>query len=213
MVRDEILDYYCEVQQFDLECGKILATLAAQGELHNTLVVMTSDNGWQLPRGLANCYDLGVRTPLAMRLPGLIKAGQVRDDYVSIGDLAPTFLEAAGLPVPGVMTAASLFSPQRRHAIFLERERHANVRKGDLSFDFCLGKRPAEELYVLKDDPSQVKNVATQPQFAKVKAELAARVQGWMKSTGDPRAGNPHTDFWDRAPYYGAKFKGAPPAN
>jgi N-sulfoglucosamine sulfohydrolase len=269
VVRDDILNYYCEVQQFDFECGQILAALAAQGELDNTLVVMTSDNGWQIPRGLGNCYDLGVRTSLAMRHPGLIKAGQVRDDYVSFGDLAPTFLEAAGLPVPDVMTARSLFSPQRRDAMFLERERHANVRKGNLSypvrgirtadylylrnfepdrwpagdpefywavgpygdvddsptkrmlmkdkpqpyFDLCLGKRPAEELYVVKDDPDQVKNVAAQPHFAKVKAELAARVQGWMKSTGDPRATNPHTDFWDRAPYSGAKFKGAPPAN
>lgn len=269
VVRNDILNYYCEVQQFDFECGQILAALAAHGELDNTLVVMTSDNGWQVPRGLGNCYDLGVRTPLAMRHPGLIKAGQVRDDYVSFGDLAPTFLEAAGLPVPEVMTARSLFSPQRRDAMFLERERHANVRMGNLSypvrgirtadylylrnfepdrwpagdpefywavgpygdvddspvkqmlmkdkpqpyFDLCLGKRPAEELYVVKDDPDQVKNVAAQLKFAKVKAELAARVQGWMKSTGDPRATNPRTDFWDRAPYSGAKFKGAPPAN
>ena len=100
VVRDDILNYYCEVQQFDFESGQILAALAARGELDNTLVAMTSDNGWQMPRGLGNCYDLGVRTPLAMRHPGLIKAGQVRDDYVSFGDLAPTFLEAAGLPVP-----------------------------------------------------------------------------------------------------------------
>jgi len=269
VVRDDILNYYCEVQQFDFECGEILAALEALGELDNTLIVMTSDNGWQIPRGLGNCYDLGVRTPLAMRYPRRIKAGQVRDDYVSFGDLAPTFLEAAGLPVPGVMTTTSLFSAQRRTSMFLERERHANVRKGDLSypvrglrtpdylylrnfepdrwpagdpefywavgpygdvddspskqmlmndkpqpyFDLCLGKRPAEELYVVTTDPDQIHNVASQPEFAKVKAELAARVAGWMKSTGDPRSADPHTDFWDRAPYSGAKFKGAPPAN
>ncbi len=268
-VRDDILNYYCEVQNFDEECGKILEALALKGELNNTLVVMTSDNGWQIPRGLGNCYDLGVRTPLAIRHPGLLKAGEVREDYVSIGDLAPTFLQAAGLPIPAGMTAQSLLGKQRRTEMFLERERHANVRKGDLSypvrgirtkdylylrnfepdrwpagdpefywavgpygdvddspskqalmkdkqqpyFDLCLGKRPAEELYVLKSDPDQVKNVASNPQFAKVKADLAARVQKWMVATKDPRATNPHTDFWDRAPYSGAKFKGAPPAN
>src|SRR5436190_8646877 len=133
-VRDDILNYSCEVQQFDYECGQMLKLLAGRGELDNTLVVMTSDNGWQIPRGLGNCYDLGVRTPLAMRHPGLIKAGQTRDDYVSIGDLAPTFLEAAGLAIPSAMTASSLFSPKRRDAMFLERERHANVRKGNLSY-------------------------------------------------------------------------------
>jgi arylsulfatase A-like enzyme len=269
VVRDDILNYYCEVQQFDFECGQILMELSAKGELDNTLVVMTSDNGWQIPRGLGNCYDLGVRTPLAMRHPGSIKAGQVRDDYVSFGDLAPTFLEAAGLTVPRGMTTTSLFSAQRRDFMFLERERHANVRKGDLSypvrgirtadylylrnfepdrwpagdpefywsvgpygdvddsptkqmlmkdkpqpyFDLCMGKRPAEELYVVKSDPDQVNNVAAQPRFSQVKGDLAARVQEWMKSTGDPRATDPHTKIWDRVPYSGAKFKGAPPAN
>jgi N-sulfoglucosamine sulfohydrolase len=268
-VRDDILNYYCEVEQFDFECGQILEMLTARGELDNTLIVMTSDNGWQIPRGLGNCYDLGVRTPLAMRHPGLIKAGQTRDDYVSFGDLAPTFLEAAGITIPPTMTASSLFSSNRRQAMFLERERHANVRKGGLSypvrgirtpdylylrnfepdrwpagdpefywsvgpygdvddspskqilmkekpqpyFDLCLGKRPAEELYVLKEDPDEVKNVAAQPHYAKVKGALAARVQTWMKETGDPRATNPHTDLWDRAPYSGTKFKCAPPAN
>jgi arylsulfatase A-like enzyme len=268
-VRDDILNYYCEVQQFDFECGQILDALKARGELDNTLVIMTSDNGWQIPRGLANCYDLGVRTPMAMRHPGLIKAGQVREDYVSIGDLAPTILETAGLSIPPAMTTRSLFSAGRRNAMFVERERHANVRKGDLSypvrgirtpeylylrnfepdrwpagdpefywavgpygdvddsptkqllmkekpqpyFDLCLGKRAPEELYVLKDDPDQVKNVASVQQYAKVKEALSKRVQDWMKSTGDPRATDPGTDFWDRAPYSGARFKGAPPAN
>ena len=268
-VRGDILNYYCEVEQFDFECGEILQMLTARGELDNTLIVMTSDNGWQIPRGLGNCYDLGVRTPLAMRHPALIKAGQTRDDYVSFGDLAPTFLEAAGLTIPPTMTTSSVFSSKRRQAMFLERERHANVRKGGLSypvrgirtpdylylrnfepnrwpagdpefywsvgpfgdvddspskqmlmrdkpqpyFDLCLAKRPAEELYVLKEDPDQVKNVAAEPHYAKVKSELAARVQTWMKESGDPRATNPHTDFWDRAPYSGTKFKGAPPAN
>ncbi len=269
VVRDDILNYYCEVQQFDSDCGELLSALASRGELDNTLVVMTSDNGWQMPRGLGNCYDLGVRTPLAMRWPGRIQAGTVREDYVSIGDLAPTFLDAAGIAPPPVMTASSLFSSNRRDAMFVERERHANVRKGNLSypvrgirtleylylhnfepsrwpagdpefywsvgpfgdvddtptkqmlmkdkpqpyFDLCFGKRPAEELYDLKTDPDQVKNVAGRPEFARVKNELALRVEEWMKKTGDPRAIHPHTDFWDRAPYSGARFKGAPPAN
>ena len=269
VVRDDILNYYCEVQQFDFECGEIIAALTAAGELDNTIIVMTSDNGWQVPRGLGNCYDLGVRTPLAIRYPRQFKAGVVREDYVSIGDLAPTFLELTGLPIPAGVTEKSLLAKQRRTEMFLERERHANVRKGDLSypvrgvrtaeylylrnfepdrwpagdpefywavgpygdvddspvkqmllkdkpqphFDLTLGKRPAEELYVVKDDPDQVRNVAADPKYAKVKAQLAAKVQQWMVATKDPRATNPHTDFWDRAPYSGAKFKGAPPAN
>lgn len=268
VVRDDILNYYCEVQQFDADCGALLSTLS-QRELDNTLVIMTSDNGWQMPRGLGNCYDLGVRIPLAMRWPGHIRANETREDYVSIADLAPTILEAAGIARPSQMTAASLFSSTRRNAMFVERERHANVRKGNLSypvrgvrtpeylylrnfepsrwpagdpefywsvgpygdvddsptkqmlmkekpqpyFDLCFGKRPVEELYVLKNDRGQVTNVAGRAEFAKIKNELAAKVETWMRATGDPRASNPHTDFWDRVPYSGARFKGAPPAN
>jgi hypothetical protein len=191
----------------------------------------------------------------------------VREDYVSIGDLAPAFLEAAGLKALPQMTASSLFSPLRRDAIFLERERHANVRKGNLSypvrgirtadylylrnlepsrwpagdpefywsvgpfgdvddsaskqllmrekpsphFDLCFGKRPAEELYILKNDPGQVNNVADRAEFGQLKQGLAAKVEQWMRSTKDPRASDTHTDFWDKAPYTGARFKGAPP--
>lgn len=265
-LREAMLDYYCEVAEFDAECGRLLDTLRRSGELDNTLVIMTSDNGWQMPRGLANCYDLGVRIPMALRLPDRLGQGQTRSDFVSITDLAPTILDAAGLARPASMTASSLFGAARRDAMFLERERHANVRRGDLSypvrgirtgsylylrnlepgrwpagdpefywavgpygdvdnssakefllrekpqpaFDLCFGKRPAEELYDLRKDPGQVKNVAADAGYAAVRAELARRVEQWMKSSGDPRASGP-TDLWDRAPYSGPKFKGLPP--
>lgn len=264
-VREDILGYYAEVAQFDLECGEILDTLRKRGELDNTLVVMTGDNGWQLPRGLANCYDLGVRIPLAMRFPERIRKGQVRDDYASIYDLMATFLEAAGVAAPDVMDGRSLFSSFRRREIFLERERHANVRKGDLSypirgvrtadflylrnleperwpagdsefywavgpygdvdnsrskehlmqakpqpyFDLCFAKRPAEELFDLKKDPDQVRNIAADPAMQSVKTQLAARVDQWMRGTADPRA-NGNTSLWDDVPYTGPKFKGKP---
>ena len=259
-VRDDITNYYCEVQQFDDECGPMLEDLQRRGELDNTLVIMTSDNGWQIPRGLANCYDLGVRIPLALRLPGRIAAGQRRDDFVTIADLAPTILEAAGVPRPKDMTAQSLFSPPRRDAVFLERERHANVRRGDLGypvrgirtrdflylrnfepdrwpagdpefywavgpfgdiddsqskrllmasrpkpyFDICMGKRPAEELYDVRRDPDQVRNLASDSSYAAAKRDLRGRLDAWMKQTADPRANGP-TDFWDRVPYIGPK--------
>lgn len=268
-VREDILGYYCEVQQFDAECAEILDMLKARGELDKTLIVMTSDNGWQMPRGLANCYDLGVRIPMVIRWPERIKAGEVRDDFVSIGDLAPTFLEAAGLSPLPAMTTASLFSSARRNSMFVERERHANVRKGNLSypvrgirtadylylrnlepsrwpagdpefywavgpygdiddsrtkqllmkekpepfFQLCFGKRPGEELYALKDDPGQIHNVADRADLKAVKKELAGKVDLWMKTSKDPRFSSPHTDFWDLAPYSGARFKGAPPPN
>lgn len=139
-VRSDILDYYFEVQRFDREVGEILKQLEADGRLANTIVVMTSDNGWPFPRSKANLYDAGMRMPLAIRWPARAKAGRRCDDFVSHTDFAPTFLEAAGLKLPDATTGRSLVplladgKPVGRDTLVFGRERHANVRKGDLSY-------------------------------------------------------------------------------
>ena len=139
-VRSDILDYYYEVERIDREAGAIIAALERAGQLGNTLIVWTADNGLPFPRAKANLYDGGTHVPLAIRLPDRVKGGRTLDDFVVLTDLAPTLLEAAGLkPTPG-MTGRSLMTllaGQRqpgRDKVFLERERHANVRRGDLSY-------------------------------------------------------------------------------
>jgi arylsulfatase A-like enzyme len=152
-VRSDILDYYFEVQRFDRQVGEMIRLLEASGRLEHTLVVMTSDNGMPFPRAKANVYDSGARMPLAVRWPGRVMRGGRADDLVSLSDLAPTFLEAAGLPVPSDMTGRSLLGllggteSGARDKVFIERERHANVRAGDLSYP-CRAIRTREFLYV-----------------------------------------------------------------
>ena len=108
VVRSDICDYYARVQRFDARCGQILKLLEESGELDNTLVVMTSDNGMPFPRCKATLYDDGTRMPLAVRWPAVVKGGRTVDDFVSLYDLAPTFLEAVGAAVPKEVTGASL---------------------------------------------------------------------------------------------------------
>ncbi len=152
-VRGDLADYYFEVQRFDREVGEMLRRLEQLGELDHTLVVITSDNGMPFPRAKANVYDAGARLPLAMRWPGRVRRGLRSDAFVSTSDLAATFVEAAGLPVPASMTARSLLplaagSPQPdRDRVFIERERHANVRRGDLSYP-VRAVRTADFLYI-----------------------------------------------------------------
>ena len=73
-----------------------------------------------------------------MRWPARAKAGLVSTAFVSLSDLAPTFLRAAGLTPPDSMSARSMLDVaaggKGRGEVFIERERHANVRKGDLSY-------------------------------------------------------------------------------
>jgi arylsulfatase A-like enzyme len=160
VVRDDILNYSCEVIEFDRQAGEMLRQLQDRGVLENTLVVMTSDNGWQMPRGLANCYDSGTRIPLVLRWTAKIKSGAKVDAFVSLTDLAATFLESAGITPPADMDARSLLPLARgetqphRDAVFVERERHANVRKGDLSYPMR-GIRTREFLYLRNVRPDR----------------------------------------------------------
>jgi arylsulfatase A-like enzyme len=151
--RGDICDYYWKVQRFDRDLGEHLALLEKSGRAGSTMVVVSGDNGWPFPRCKANLYDGGTRQPLAVRWPSRVKAGERSDAFIGLVDLAPTFLEAAGLPVPPSMTARSFLgillgeAPSGRDRIFLERERHANARKGDLSYP-SRALRTREWLYI-----------------------------------------------------------------
>lgn len=139
-IRSDLLDYYYEVERVDREAGAIIMMLERAGQLDNTLIIWTGDNGLPFPRAKANLYDGGTHVPLAVRYPGKVKDGRTLDEFVVLTDLAPTLLEAAGLKPAPEMTGRSLLpllagqQQPGRERVFLERERHANVRRGDLSY-------------------------------------------------------------------------------
>jgi N-sulfoglucosamine sulfohydrolase len=139
-VRHDILDYYFEVERWDRAVAQLLRLLEDRGELDNTIVIITSDNGWPFPRSKANLYDAGTHVPLAIRWPKKIKPGRF-ESFVNLQDIAPTVLEAAGVASAADTVGRSLLplvtnqeQDGRRAMVFLERERHANVRRGDLSY-------------------------------------------------------------------------------
>lgn len=97
-VRQDLLDYAWEVEQFDQHLGRMLAELEQRGQLDRTLVIVTSDNGMPFPRVKGYAYRDSNRMPLAVRWPaGIRQPGRVIEDFVSFVDLAPTVLELAGL--------------------------------------------------------------------------------------------------------------------
>ncbi|HEY2951182.1 MAG TPA: sulfatase, partial [Verrucomicrobiae bacterium] len=97
-VRNDMLDYAFEVEHFDRHLGRMLVELEKRGLLSNTLVIVTSDHGMPFPRVKGQAYEHANHVPLAAMWPsGIARPGRVVDDFVSFIDLAPTFLELAGL--------------------------------------------------------------------------------------------------------------------
>jgi len=143
-VRSDIADYYAEIQHFDKEVGSYISLLKEMGQLENTVVMVCSDNGWQMPRGLANLYDMGTKVPIIISMPKRFKSNRVINDFVSLNDFAPTILELAGIPIPDYMTAKSLVNilesdkegiiETDRDFVVTGRERHAYVRKNGAGY-------------------------------------------------------------------------------
>jgi uncharacterized sulfatase len=108
-IRHDICDYLFEIEWFDQHLGKMLKILEDLGEIENTLIVVTSDNGMPFPRAKATVYEYGVHMPLAISWKdGIKNPGRIIDDFVNHIDFAPTFLEVAGIEVPKEMTGRSL---------------------------------------------------------------------------------------------------------
>jgi arylsulfatase A-like enzyme len=270
-VREDIADYFGEIQAFDAGVGRLLKKLEEIGELDNTLVVVSGDHGAPgFSYGKCNLYDFGTHVSLAVRGAGT-RGGRVVDDFVNLMDLAPTFLEIGGVAPPAVMTGKSFVNVLKsnksgqvdpaRTWVVTGRERHVEDARDDYLpypqralrtkdylyiinfkparwpmgnpyhldeqpgpnhdalvnntritlkdmdssptkawlvehrhdplakkyYDWAFAQRPEEELYVVADDPEQIKNVAADPAYAKVQAEMRGQLLAELKRTDDPR--------------------------
>jgi len=96
-VRNDLLDYAYEIEYFDQHLGRMLALLEETGELDNTLILVTADNGMPFPRIKGQEYEYSNHLPLAiMWKNGIQRPGRTVDDFVSFIDFAPTLLDLAG---------------------------------------------------------------------------------------------------------------------
>ncbi|MDX1961739.1 MAG: sulfatase [Pirellulales bacterium] len=194
-------DYLGCVQGVDDSVGQILDYLDKSGLAENTIVIYSADNGWYLgDLGLYDkrfMYEPGLNVPLLARGPG-VKAGIVPDQFVLNIDLAPTFLDLAGLPVPPSMQGRSIApllrgeSPRDWRASMYYRyyhdpghhntKAHLGVRTATHKL-IHYWKQNAYELFDLTADPheqrnllhaaSDAQNPAIAAKFAELKDELA----------------------------------------
>lgn len=166
VVRDDLADYLFEVQRFDSDVAAALAVLDEMGEAANTIVVVTGDHGMPFPRHKCHLYDSGTHVPLAIRWPAVAKPGRRVTDFVSLADLAPTFLEAAGIAVSPVMTGTSLVRvlvaaesgqvDSARDHVLVGRERHTPAQEAPSLGGYPMRAiRTAEFLYIRNFAPDR----------------------------------------------------------
>lgn len=130
-IRLELAKFYSQTSAMDAMIGELLRALDDQGSAADTLVVFLSDNGPPFPGSKMTLYDRGVATPLLLRWPAKIPAGEIRHAMVSSVDLAPTILEGIDRPIPATMQGRSFWSvvagtaPDRhRDAVSAEMTHH-----------------------------------------------------------------------------------------
>ena len=150
-----------EIEHFDKMVHSAITTLEKNGELDNTIIVVTSDHGMPFPRAKATLYDDGTRVPLAIRWPkGIQNPGRTIKSFVNLSDLAPTFLEASNISPPKMMTAKSLINifknnlKNKRTSAFIAMERHDGCRKGGKGFP-SRAIRTEDFLYIKNYKPNR----------------------------------------------------------
>lgn len=288
-VREDFADHLGETQAFDAYVGVLLRQLKDAGELERTLVVISGDHGpGGFPGSKCNLYDFGTAVALVAAGPG-VPGPRVVDDFVNLMDLAPTFLDAAGVKHPAGLNAKSVWPiltskkagqvDPRRTWVVTGRERHVDdAREGNKPYpqralrttdflyirnfapdryplgdpkqvtaekapaasvlenntrvafadmdasptkawliehrhdqawkrhyDVAFDKRPAEELYDLRSDPDQEKNVVGDKAYEATRKELSERLTKILTEAGDPRLVEPSCRF-EKPP-----FTDAPP--
>jgi uncharacterized sulfatase len=195
--------YWAMVEWFDETCGQVLDHLERKGLAENTIVLYLCDNGWTQkkdgpgfePRSKRNHYDEGVRTPILVRWPARAKPRRDDGTPVSSIDLVPTVLAACGLKPDPAQQGVNLLDEAAvaaRDAVVGARYTHDFVDlqdpKANLQSRWAVSGRwkiivpypeGAAELYDLKADPREEKDVAAEhpDEVAKMKARLDA----WWK--------------------------------
>jgi len=167
LVRQDVADYLGEVQAFDVALGVLIDELKRVGIYDETLLVVSGDHGMPgVTHGKCDLYDFGTQVPLAIRWPGGIKTpGRVVDDFVSLPDLAPTFLAAAAVDPPETMVAKSLVNvlhsdqagriDRTRDAVFTGRERHVAAARTDHKPYPMRAIRTYDYLYIVNFEPDR----------------------------------------------------------
>ena len=205
--------YYGMIRAVDREVGRLLSVLEQAGRLQETIIVINSDQGFQLGEHgnwkKRDFYDTNVKVPFILRAPGLLPQGKVVTEPVEMVDFLPTLLELSGFDPPVGIPGRSLLPLIRgkvrewRQACFSEHDhaedayeelrrgggRRVMVRTREWKLVFFMDERVPDEdgaLYQLRSDPWEQRNLYGDPAYNGVVAELKRMTREWDR--GEPRS-------------------------
>ncbi|MDZ4290104.1 MAG: sulfatase [Prosthecobacter sp.] len=184
-VRSDFLDYFTEIEWFDRNLGLMLDALEKAGELDNTLVIVTADNGMPMLRAKATCYEYGLHVPMFVAWPKRVPADRVVEDPIGFVDLNATILAAAQVEHPSKSDPAlapvgrdflplltsdkqGLVNPDAAF-VFAGHERHTLTRHNDIGYPIRALRTP-QYLYLRNlrpdrwpvGDPRRINNATGQ---------------------------------------------------
>jgi arylsulfatase A-like enzyme len=208
--KSQLPEYYGIIARIDEQFGRVMAELKAQGQLDNTIVIMTTDHGCHFRTRNAeykrSCHDASTRIPLIARGPGF-RPGVTVDQLVSTVDLAPTLLEAAGLPAESAMQGKSLLNLASGNARDWRDEVYIQMREEALGrairtplWKYCVFDPDASDpkqpwsnryierhLYDLTSDPNEIVNLAGRTDTKEIATQLRERLSARIVENGEPR--------------------------
>jgi arylsulfatase A-like enzyme len=193
VVREHLTDYYGVITYLDMQIGRILQALKDQRVYDDTIIVFSSDHGLAVGShglfGKQNIYEDGMKVPLIVAGPGIPRGRS--DAFAYLFDVYPTLCGLAGLPEPSGIDGKSLAPVIRgqsrgvRDAVFLAyRDVQRSIRLGD----WKLIRYPQinrSQLFNLKDDPSEINDLADDPRHADRVKELTAALADEQKAYDD----------------------------
>lgn len=200
-VQRHLAEYYGMVSHLDHQVGRILQALAKTGQAANTIVVYVADHGIGIGQhgllGKQNLYDHSIRVPMIVAGPG-VPAGLRPEALVYSHDLMPTLCELAGVAVPPTVESRSLRPVWQgeslgRGSVFTAyRDLQRMVRRGSWKLiDYSVPGQPhRRQLFDLRNDPWETRNLADDPAQAARAAAMAVELEQARQHFGAPSPAN-----------------------
>ncbi len=203
-----LAEYYAMITHIDDEIGKIIKCLEDKGELDNTIIIFTADNGLALGQhglfGKQCHYEHSIRVPFVMAGPE-IPSGETRDDYIYVLDIFPTLCDMLNIDIPSTVEGKSFLGGikgidynKRKRLYFAYTDKIRSVKDNQFKLmQHVYGNKVTTQLFDLKNDPWEMANLVGQPEYKEKVVELTDLMNKYNEEWKDDKHPLGHS-YWSQ---------------